>query len=240
MIFKELRMKIVFFLVCLFFTINSYAENVVVVFDGSGSMNSSFQNGKTNDTKLDIAKDALKLFVQRIPKDTKVGILLFSGHGSGWVTNIDLIPKDIISRINNIKADGPTPLGHYMQIGANALLELRKNERGVPRLVVITDGEATDNDLMEKVTLEIIARGISIDVIGVDLRNHTLSKSVYSFRSALDADSLKQALSNIFAENPSDGDDIYAIIEPMPSEIAENSIGALTNLDNNPILIKKK
>ena len=76
-----------------------------------------------------------------------------------------------------------------MKKGADTLLKARKSQYGYGsyRLLVVTDGEASDPGLVERFTPDIISRGIITDVIGVDMNKaHTLATKVHSYRSAND------------------------------------------------------
>ena len=86
-----------------------------------------------------------------------------------------------------------------MKRGADALLKAREKQfgYGTYRLLIVTDGEAGDPRLVESFTPDIISRGITIDVIGVEMPSrHTLATRVHSYRNANDPESLRQAISS--------------------------------------------
>ena len=94
-------------------------------------------------------------------------------------------------------------MGEYIKIGADRLLEARDSRFGYGtfRLLVVTDGEASDADLVDTYTPDVLARGIRVDVIGVAMdQDHTLATMVHTYRRANDAATLKQAIAEVFAE----------------------------------------
>ena len=110
------------------------------------------------------------------------------------------------------------------------------------RLLVVTDGEANDDDVMERNIREILSRGLTVDVIGVDMKgNHTLATKVHSYRRADDPQALEQALGEVFAEVSGSGDNAaqdedFALLEGIPVEIAAAMVEALSKpTDNSPI-----
>jgi hypothetical protein len=136
-----------------------------------------------------------------------------------------------------------TPLGAYIKKGADRLLEARAKQFGYGtfRLLVVTDGEAEDQNLVDRYTPEVIARGITVDVIGVAMNErHTLATRVHSYRSANDPDSLKRAVAEVFGEIGGRGNDTvtaetFAEIQPIPAEAAQAMIQALSSSGNHPI-----
>jgi hypothetical protein len=134
-------------------------------------------------------------------------------------------------------------LGAYLKKGADRLLEERARQFGYGtfRLLVVTDGEAGDQKLVERFTPEVIARGITVDVIGVAMdQRHTLATRVHSYRSANDPASLTRAIAEVFGEIGGRGRDVagaeaFAELQPIPSEVAQAMIQALSASGNQPI-----
>jgi hypothetical protein len=221
-----------------------YRDNVVIVLDASGSMAKPMR--ATGTPKMDAAKTALKEVLRQVPETTHIGVLVFSARNiqDDWI--YPLGPRDDAALLAAIDAPMPrhgTPLGQYMKTGADRLLQERAKQYGYGtyRLLVVTDGEASDTQLVNKYTPEIMARGITVDVIGVDMRGkHTLATQVHSYRSADDPDSLKQAVQDVFAEISSDSnadadEDAFDLIASIPFEVAEGMLVALATSGNNPI-----
>ena len=213
-------------------------DNVVVVVDASGSMGAPMGGS----TRMSVAKDALKQVLEQIPDTTHVGILVFPR--GNWVYPLGPRKESMLAgAIDSIQSGGGTPLGDYMKRGADALLEARKKQfgYGTYRLLVVTDGEAGDARQVEAFTPDIISRGITIDCIGVEMASrHTLATKVHSYRNANDPESLKQAISEVFAEVASGnagpgGENAFELIADLPEATASAMLKSLSTSGNQPI-----
>jgi hypothetical protein len=218
--------------------------NVVIVLDASGSMSETLRGSHV--VKMDAAKAALKEVLRKVPADTQVGLLVFSAveKRNGWLYPLGPRDEARLARAIDLAAPGGhTPLGRYIKIGADRLLEERRRQLGYGtfRLLVVTDGEANDPDLVERHVPEVIARGITLDVIGVDMaKTHTLANRVHSYRRADDPESLRRAIAEVFAELADSGTDVAAeeafeILAGIPDEMAAAMLTALGTSGNQPI-----
>jgi hypothetical protein len=221
------------------------ADNVVIVLDSSGSMARPLPGAGTD--KMTAAKSALKQVLQSVPKETRIGLLVFSAKGvsDDWI--YPLGPRDdakLMQAIDRPMPGGGTPLGAYLKKGADRLLAERAMQFGYGtfRLLVVTDGEAEDKEAVERFTPEVIARGITVDVIGVAMdKRHTLATRVHSYRTANDPASLKRAIAEVFGEIGGSASDTttsaeaFAELKAIPGEIAQAMIGALSSSGNQPI-----
>ena len=226
-----------------------HKDNIVVILDASGSMQDKFSGDRTK-SKMEAAKAALQEVLSKVPDDTHIGLLVFSGANirNEWV--YPLGPKDtekLIAAIHLPQPSGNTPLGKYIRIGANRLLEQREKQYsyGNYRLLVVTDGEASDADKVKHYTPEILNRQIRIDVIGVDMQtDHMLAKVVDSYRKADNPGELIAAVSEILAETGDTGTDVggedaFEYIAPLSSEIAADLIERLTTPPSNTAIVVK-
>ena len=213
-------------------------DNVVVVVDASGSMGAPMGGS----TRMSVAKDALKQVLEQIPDTTHVGILVFPR--GNWVYPLGPRKESMLAgAIDSIQSGGATPLGDYMKRGADALLKARRKQfgYGTYRLLVVTDGEASDRGKVEAFTPDIISRGITIDCIGVEMASrHTLATKVHSYRNANDPESLKQAISEVFAEVASGdagpgGENAFELIADLPEATASAMLKSLSTSGNQPI-----
>lgn len=220
------------------------ADYVVIVLDASGSMESNMRTDAVQ--KMQAAKTALKEVLRQLPESTEIGLLVFSAKNvrDEWV--YPLGPRNdaaLTAAIDLPQPGGGTPLGSYMKKAADRLLEERERNFGVGtyRLLVVTDGQAQDSELVDSYTPEIMARGITVDVIGVAMKeDHTLATKAHSYRRADDAASLKQAISEVFAEVGRTGADAavegaFEVLAAIPNEIAMAMVQALSRMDNRPI-----
>ena len=227
-----------------------HKDNIVVILDASGSMQDKFSGDRTK-SKMEAAKAALQEVLANIPDDTQIGLLVFSGANvyNEWV--YPLAPKDtekLIAAIHLPQPSGDTPLGKYIRIGANRLLEQREKQYnyGNYRLLIVTDGEASDADKVKHYTPEILNRQIRIDVIGVDMKtDHMLAKVVDSYRKADNPGELVAAVSQILAETGDTGTDVggedaFEYIAPLSPEIAADLIQRLTTPPSNTSIAVKQ
>lgn len=214
----------------------AYADrNVILILDDSGSM-----AGK----KLDSAKKALIDVVNNLDPETRVGVLLLNG---GWVfsdeSKLQKVDTQEIQKVTSVSAKGGTPLGKSIKIAGDTLIGLRKRQKqGQYQILVLTDGEATDGDVVTKVVPDVMSRHIRLDVIGIDMGSqHSLAKKVHSYREAKDAVSLTTAIEDVLAESSGkvtkDTDESdFELICAIPQDSAGEIIKALTNLgDDIPI-----
>ncbi len=218
-----------------------YHDNVVIVLDASGSMAGSM--GKTS--KMLAAKLALRKVLANVPPNTHVGLLVFGSKNlrSHWAYRLGPVDKGkLMAAINLPKPDGGTPLGAYIKIGADTLMQARNKQfgYGTYRLLVVTDGEASDENKMKRFAPMILARGIVMDVIGVKMKgDHTLAKLAHSYRRANDSRSLRKAVAQVFAEVGGGTDTATAAafeeIDGLPMEVALGAIEALSETANHPI-----
>ena len=213
-------------------------DNVIVVVDASGSMGTPM--GGTD--RMSVAREALKQVLGQVPESTHIGVLVFPR--GDWVYPLgSRVEQRLNNAIDSIRSGGGTPLGSYMKRGADALLEARKKQfgYGTYRLLVVTDGEANDRNLVEGYTPDIISRGITIDVIGVDMESeHTLATKVHTYRSADNPDSLRQAITEVFAEVSSadtgqTDEDAFELIADLPKQTASEMLKSLSTTGNDPI-----
>jgi hypothetical protein len=218
-------------------------NNVVIVLDDSGSMRDRMRTSVGRIAKIDAAKQALSKVIASLPDDTQLGVLLLNGSKGSQNWLIPLGPLDKIQadqKIQSIRADGGTPLGTQVQTGMDELLKLRaKQIYGTYRLLIVTDGEATDGDRLKRVMPGLMSRGISVDVIGVDMANkHSLATQVHSYRRADDAASFEKAVSEILAESSSatDGSESdFDFLAGFPDVLAGPALEALSKPNNAAI-----
>ncbi len=143
---------------------------VVVVLDDSGSMKGVMGTDRGKMTRINAAKQALRTILGQLPESTQLGIRLLNGASGNqhWLVALGPIDrKSAIAKVDQIRADGGTPLGAAMKTAMDELLQIRKRQAsGTYRLLVITDGEANDSRLLETYLPDMLSRGILIDVVG--------------------------------------------------------------------------
>jgi len=242
---KKWRIKMKYILslfVALGFILPTHASqlNVVFVVDASGSMDATFA-GDRSITRMDAAKKALAAVLNKLPLNSNVGILAFPYQG--WVYPLAPINKSKLNTaITSIRANGGTPLGRFMRDGANELIKLAKQKKyGVYKLIVVTDGEATDDAITPLTGVgNILSKGILVEAIGVDMdRDHTLATRV-PYRSANNPNELFNAVQAVVAESGSGHSEDYEIIASLDPQIAMAAVQALTTPDYLPVGVVPK
>lgn len=215
-------------------------QNVVIVFDDSGSMGTPLRsNGRI--TRMEAARTALIEVVSKLPDDTNLGIVLLNGDWQNWKVPFGTLNKqNAISKIQTIGPTGGTPLGGCMKVGTDVLMQHREKQRyGIYKLLIVTDGEANDQNLVDLYTPDIVSRGLTVDVIGVDMMStHTLATKVNNYRKADDPNSLKVAIAATFAETSGDdksSNDDFSIIAAIPEKMAPKLLQAIQVNSNYPI-----
>jgi uncharacterized protein YegL len=223
-----------------------YQDNIVIVLDASGSMTENMQRAP-GMTRMQAAKQALHKVVESVPESTNVGLLVFSGSNlqTDWVYPLSRVDRARLNQAIDLpEPAGATPLGAYLKKGADALLAQRQAQRGYGtyRLLMVTDGEATDQGLVDAYLPDVLSRGVTVDVIGVDMTaDHALATRVNSYRRADDPESLVRAVSEVFAEvgagqqDAAVNEEQFAIIQSIPDPLASAMLAALTSTGNHPI-----
>lgn len=223
----------------------SYAganDYVVIVLDDSGSMREVMRRDRRS--RIDAAKSSLTQVIQQIAPGTNVGVLLLNGarQNGNWFIPIGPVnPQEAIDRISKLRANGGTPLGDALRIASDELLALRsKKIYGTYRLIVVTDGEASDQALLDQYLPDILSRGIIIDAIGVDMRgDHSLATRVHSYRRADDQASLSNAIQEILAEgsgtDQGNSSEDFALLEGLGDLDVSEVLKALATPNNEKV-----
>lgn len=192
------------------------------------------------------AKFALLPALDQMSPKTKFGCLVFSKNFDGWAYPFGSFDQDRVwDRVKTIEAGGGTPLGRFIRMGANALLQERKKNYnyGTYRLIVVTDGEASDQNLMDFYARELVNRGITLSVIGVGMKqDHSLKALANQYVAANDAASLNKAVTAFLAEVPDagigsgDAEDLYQYLDIFKTDAVTLSvIDAISVTGNEPI-----
>ena len=213
-------------------------EYVVVVFDTSGSM-SGFMSG-TWDRRIDVAKESFFKVFSNDKLNINLGVLTFHG----WIYPISPIdPTNLKKSIDSMECSGSTPLGEYMKIGTDALLDIRKKDRFSSfRLILFTDGEANDKHLVDVYLNDILSRGMIVNVIGFDMDvDNSLTKNVNSYHLANNAKSLQDAFQSAIAEvsfkDANFSNETFEMLNGFDNQSAKLIIDKLadTQTNNDPI-----
>lgn len=216
--------------------------NIVVILDNSGSMQGRMSGGQS---KIEAAKSSLLQVLEQSPESSQVGVLLLNpGPQGDWLIPLGPIDRTKLEHsVASLDAEGNTPLGAKMKIAADALLQVREQNRyGTYKMLIVSDGEATDPMLVQQYLPSIQARGILIDVIGVNMaQQHSLATQTSTYRNANDPSSLAKAIGDVVLGESSGGTDDAAgqsdfeLLAGLPDQVAMASLAALTTASNEPV-----
>ncbi len=156
----------------------SALDNLIFILDSSNSMNKSFGE----NTRVEVAKDALKALLASLPADEDTGLLVY-GHRIDKDNEVEscqdiemLFPlqplsestrNQMVGALDYITAQGMTPLADSLVAAANELALLP--EPGT--IVLISDGEGNCGGQQEIVAamLSTMDPAITLQVIGLDI-----------------------------------------------------------------------
>ena len=171
----------------------SLARNFYFVLDGSGSMGG----------KMDEAKAAIKIFVDTVPEENvNLGLFVFDSNGTREVVPLSAHNRaQFMAAVNQASPGGGTPLGTSIKTGVGALTAQYKKQLGYGeyRLIVVTDGEASDS--ISTGVKPANRYGIPIYTIGFGIgERHELRQHSVSYRSASNQAELAKALEEAVSE----------------------------------------
>ena len=148
------------------------AEDVVIVYDASGSM-----WGQIDGTsKIEIARDVMADLVSEWDTDTNLGLVAYGHRSQGDCRDIQTLiapgPLDrskFIDTVNSIRPVGKTPISAAVQHAAD-LLSFRDNPATV---VLISDGVETCNADPCALSAQLTKQGVKFTahVVGFDLKD---------------------------------------------------------------------
>jgi hypothetical protein len=204
-------------------------------------------------TKMAAAKAALQEVLRNVPEGTDVGLLVsgaenlsqgvIKGSTYGWA--YPLGARDERRLAKAIRLSQPkykAPLGASIREAAASLFLRRAvwSKEGTYRLLIVTDGQADDPEVVDQYVSQLTTNGILIDVIGVAMtETHLLANKAHRYYRADDPASLKAAVAKVFAEVWAGGlddvgHDVFEKIAPIPENMAAAMIVALSAGNQRP------
>lgn len=180
-------------------------KNFMFILDGSGSMDDKC-SGKR---KMDGARVAISKFLEKVPEDVNMGLIVFDNNCTSvhkFEERIPLGPYEndaFESEIYRVQPGGSTPLAVAMKYGSDKLLDQYRKQLGYGdyKLVIVTDGQADD---LKEASKYVTSRYVSIHSIGLCIEgNHPLRDYSLSYRDAQNYDDLERALEETLAETQS-------------------------------------
>ncbi|GAB2205956.1 hypothetical protein ROS1_27720 [Roseibium sp. ROS1] len=149
-------------------TASAVASDLMVVFDGSGSMWGQIQ-GKT---KIEIARETLSGVLGEVPLDANIGMIAYGHREKGQCSDIEtVVPTgpasqtvpQMVGAANRLKPKGKTPLADAVRIAAEEL----KFTENAATVVLVTDGIETCN-------ADPCALANELESLGIDFTTHVI------------------------------------------------------------------
>jgi Ca-activated chloride channel family protein len=179
-------------------------RNYYIIFDGSGSMNDD--DCAPNSTKAEVARDALTAFVDGMPADANIGLYAFDRRGA-----MERVPlgggnlEQVRSEVSRSDPSGSTPLGRSLVAAVEALSVQARRQLGYGEyhIVVITDGQASDEQAMNQMVDYVLANTpITIHTVGFCIEgDHALNRpGRLVYRPAGNPEELRRGLEQVLAE----------------------------------------
>lgn len=200
------------------------AQNYEVVFDTSGSM--------AERDKIGGARRALKSFLAQVPAEARVGLIVFTTDGRPRrILPLGALDRDrVAALVDPLTAGGNTPIKDSVLLAANSLIGQREKQQGYGSytVVVVTDGEETvDPNGITGALEQVLARGVSIEVIGFDVpESYSLRNLVTKYRAASDEAELTAALASVLGEAETYDEASRFVTEPGPTGARPPAQGA--------------
>jgi hypothetical protein len=142
-------------------------NNVLFVFDGSGSMKKLVGN----ETRIVAAKRAMSQALGEMPKDARLGLLMYGHRRAGDCSDIELVSPvgaddaaAINKRIQGVDAKGETPIAESLRQAARSFAALKGQNNTI---ILVTDG-------VEECKGDPCAAAREIKAAGLDLKAHVV------------------------------------------------------------------
>lgn len=142
-------------------------NNVLFIFDGSGSM----KQMAGPETRIATAKKAMAQALGDVPKDVRLGLLMYGHRRANDCTDIELVAPigaddaaTINRRIQSVDAKGETPIAEALRQAARSFAALKGQSNSI---VLVTDG-------IEECKGDPCAAARDIKASGLDIKAHVV------------------------------------------------------------------
>lgn len=182
----------------------SFRRNFYFVLDDSSSMAYGVPDGGDQEfnSKMEAAKWAMKEFLKSVPADVNLGLALLN---RGEIVALGANNRDqLLKAIDEVEADGGTPLGRGIEAGVEKLIVQYQRQMGYGefRLIVVTDGESGDDLNWGLSALAKYDYVTPMYTIGFGVAKHALAPHSVSYQTANSASELKKGLEEAASEMP--------------------------------------
>lgn len=175
---------------------NKLKRNYYLILDGSGSMSGE---------KMKTAKEALSRFINLVPTDANLGLVVFDNGGISERSSLGSSRDLLLDQIKKVNASGYTPLRTSLQIAYDKISfqAARQLGYGEYNIVVVTDGEASEGEDPGYIVDTILSESpVVIHTIGFQIgENHSLNQpGRVLYKSANNFEELNEGLEEVLAE----------------------------------------
>jgi hypothetical protein len=183
-----------------------FARNYYIVLDASGSMNEKGCSGE--QSKIKAAKEALKAFVETLPRDANLGLQVFDGRGvNEWLPLGVNNRPEFQRQLDTVRANASTPLRAAITNAYGKLLGqgARQLGYGEYHLVIVTDGHADQGQDPTGIVNRILTESpVVVQTIGFCIgAKHALNQAGRTmYREANNVEELRKGLADVLAEAP--------------------------------------
>lgn len=135
--------------------------NFVIAIDVSGSMLAD----DFSPNRLDAAKAAAVEFIERVPKDSRIGLMSFSGTPfikSSLTDDFEKIKELLLGEIG-VEYSSGTSIGDAIMAASNILIEEEKGRV----VILLTDGQSNVGTVIEKTINYANDRYVTVNTIGM-------------------------------------------------------------------------
>lgn len=157
---------------------SSTTREILIILDDSGSMDLKIGA----ETRMALAKEGLKKFLQDVDSNTKVGLMLYGHKGSNSEAqkSVSCASAEVITQIGGFNKDnaelilspikpvGWTPMGLAL---SNSKAAFASSTADIKEVILVSDGEESCNTDPIKVAGELKTLGIKVNVIGFAVKD---------------------------------------------------------------------
>lgn len=173
-------------------------KNIVILFDDSGSM---MQRGRIYK-----AQKATISLLKSLKDGTNISIYALNKKMIVKLQAVENGVENAIKKIENIRADGSTPIGKSLEVVTKVLEREKQKQSGYGSytIIIVTDGKANSPTTMFKAVDKAIDEGFIIKTIGLDIHDHKLKKVTEFVEASSQAELSNALLKAVDAEVSSD------------------------------------
>lgn len=187
---------------------NVLAKNYYIILDTSGSMAKHECAG--NGSKMQTAKNSLMRWVEQIDANSNIGLLAFRDRSVQEVLplrqNSAAYQQEFMRAVLRETPSGGTPLGQSLKQAHDVLKAQAQAQLGYGEyhIVVVTDGIASDANIMDQAVERIFDTPILLHTIGFCIDgDHSLNQPERArYVSAMNEVELRESLASVLAESP--------------------------------------